>query len=65
MATCSDCAGSGVVLSTYDCSHCKGTGELIAYDLHGREKRVKCSYCDNGRVYQEEQCDTCQGTGIV
>jgi DnaJ-class molecular chaperone len=64
MATCSDCNGSGSVLATYDCSRCNGSGELTTYDYRGQERRTKCPDCDGGHVYVEEQCDTCQGTGI-
>jgi DnaJ-class molecular chaperone len=65
MATCSDCEGTRYVLKSYDCEHCKGTGEVRCYDRMGVPKTQPCPYCDHGLVYIEELCTTCQGTGIV
>jgi len=38
MATCSDCEGTRYVLKSYDCEHCKGTGEVRCYDRMGVPK---------------------------
>lgn len=65
MATCYDCNGTQYVLNTYNCTQCDGTGEIVITDLHGREKIIPCPHCDAGRIYKEEPCETCQGTGVV
>jgi DnaJ-class molecular chaperone len=65
MPTCYDCEGTQYVLNTYNCPKCDGTGEIVISDLQGREKVITCSFCDNGHIYKEEPCDTCQGTGVI
>jgi DnaJ-class molecular chaperone len=65
MAVCSECEGRKYVLNTYDCERCKGTGERTIYDRLGNPQTQPCPDCDAGKIYIEELCTQCQGTGIV
>lgn len=65
MPLCDDCNGTKYVLNTAQCQRCAGTGELFAYDIHGAKTVIKCPHCDGGRIYVEEECATCEGTGRV
>lgn len=64
MAICSECEGTKYVLNSYDCERCKGTGELQVYDRLGAPQVQPCPNCDHGRLYVEERCVACNGTGI-
>ena len=55
---CPDCAGTGMADGEQTvCSECKGNGYL-----HGRED---CSDCDGTGKVDDEECETCSGTGTA
>ncbi len=65
MAICAECSGNKYILVSYNCPHCDGTGEIVGYDRHGKPLIRTCPNCDHGRIYVEEPCNVCQGTGII
>ena len=65
MLTCELCGGTGTISLIVRCRKCQGTGEIITYDDDGNESLDACTLCEDGLIYTEVTCDTCNGTGVA